>query len=58
MEFFGLDFYEVDVFMGIFIKSFGVVGGYIVGRKDFVDYLWVYLYSVVYVLFMSLLIVE
>lgn len=33
VEFFGMDFRDVDVYMGTFIKSFGFLGGYIVGRK-------------------------
>lgn len=33
VDYFGLNFRDVDIMMGIFIKSFGVVGGYIGGLK-------------------------
>lgn len=39
VEYFGLDFEDVDVMMGMFIKSFGVFGGYIGGKKELIDYL-------------------
>lgn len=33
VDYFGLNLKDIDVMMGIFIKSFGVVGGYLGGFK-------------------------
>lgn len=38
-DYYGVDPKEVDILMGTFTKSFGSVGGYIAGDKDFIRYL-------------------
>uniref|UniRef100_A0A673LNP6 serine C-palmitoyltransferase n=1 Tax=Sinocyclocheilus rhinocerous TaxID=307959 RepID=A0A673LNP6_9TELE len=57
-EHFGVDPNEVDVLMGTFTKSFGAAGGYIVGKKELVDYLRSHSHSAVYATAMSPPVVE
>jgi len=38
-EYLGVNFRDVDLFMGTFSKSFGAAGGYIAGSKRIIDYL-------------------
>ncbi|KAJ5075243.1 hypothetical protein M0811_07596 [Anaeramoeba ignava] len=39
VEYFGINPDDVDILMGTFTKSFGSVGGYIAGNKDFINFL-------------------
>ncbi|XP_030854251.1 serine palmitoyltransferase 2 [Strongylocentrotus purpuratus] len=48
VEYFGLDYRDVDVMMGTFTKSFGGSGGYIAGSKELVDYIRVNSHSATY----------
>lgn len=36
-DYFGVDLVEIDIFMGILIKFFGVNGGYVVVEKYIID---------------------
>lgn len=47
-DFFGVNPRLVDVLMGTFTKSFGAAGGYIAGKKEFIDKLRVRSHSAAY----------
>ncbi|KAA0710999.1 Serine palmitoyltransferase 2 [Triplophysa tibetana] len=53
VEYFGLDPKDVDIMMGTFTKSFGAAGGYIGGRKDFIEFLRSHSHSTIYATSMS-----
>ncbi|KAI7804454.1 serine palmitoyltransferase 2 [Triplophysa rosa] len=53
VEYFGLDAKDVDIMMGTFTKSFGAAGGYIGGRKDFIEFLRTHSHSTIYATSMS-----
>jgi len=38
-EYAGVDSEEIDILMGTFTKSFSGMGGYVAGRKDFIEYI-------------------
>jgi serine palmitoyltransferase len=47
-DFFGINPRSVDVLMGTFTKSFGAMGGYIAGKKEFIDKLKLRSHSAAY----------
>lgn len=52
-EEFGVDIKDIIVMMGIFIKLFGVVGGYVVGDKEVVEVVKRFLFGYIEAVFMA-----
>lgn len=48
VDYFGMDYRDVDVMMGTFTKSFGAAGGYIAGSRKLINFLRVHSHSTAY----------